>query len=239
MGAKGLGGMMRILKTRWGVLSITILLVTLVGGCRNTSTSDDPSPVSQPPAQEASWRTPSIAQFREAYEWGAAQGERRIAELWVTEGALILSPLATAAAAGQVRASGLSESELVDIYREEHNLGTVATALFSALQVGSDFEELQELLSNKLTVFVRYEGTIWDADYRHEAQITQGEKVIDAFDDRLAYNLESGGIYYEARFKVEALDPESEFWCTVTQDQGGRRFLFRIDPEELGSDEFF
>jgi len=47
------------------------------------------------------------------------------------------------------------------------------------------------------------------------------------------------GIIFEARFKVGTLDARREFWGAITQEQGERRFLFRIGPDVLGPGEFF
>lgn len=259
---------MRHSMTHLAILFFSGLLLVLAAGCNRGPgpATEVPSPEPEPQAEEASWRAPEIDQFREAYEWGSEQGTSDIAVYWLVcadrssgltvvfaqevsrsgtattdcaEGALIFTPLAVTAAVSQLLAAGLPEDELLDIYRTEHEQGTVVTSLYAALQVAPDFTDLQELLTDELTVFCRYEGSIWDLDYQHVAQITQGERVINSFSDRVTYHGEVGGVIFEARFKIGTLDPTQEFWCTVTQEQGERRFLFRIDPDALGPGEFF
>ena len=39
--------------------------------------------------------------------------------------------------------------------------------------------------------------------------------------------------------KVEKLDPDKAFWFSAAQTLGDLRFQFKIDPTELGIEEFF
>ena len=250
------------------VLLLSGLLLVLSAGCGRGAgpITEAPSPEPEPQAEVAGWRAPEIDQFREAYEWGAEQGSSNIAAHWFicadtssslavilaqevsgsgtdtadcSEGALVLTPLAVTAAVGQILAAGVPEDEVLEIYRTEHEKGSIATCLYAALQVAPDFTGLRDLLTDELTIVCYYEGSIWDLDHRHVSQITQGEIVVDSFSEKVTYHGEAGGVVFEARFKVGALDPAEAFWCTLTQEQGERRFLFRIDPGVLGSGGFF
>ena len=253
---------MRLYMVRWITLCVAVLSLILVQGCRQDSSEEDPALEPDAPVEHGGWRAPELGQFREAYEWGSNQGSSDITALWFacasgqsglglrlaqeapntrlcSEGALILTPLAVTAIVAQLRAAGLPEAEVLDIFRDEHEQGTVAASVFSALQLAPDHKKLQALLTNELTVFLLFEGSIWDLDFRHEGQITQGELVIEPFDSRTTYHGEERSLIVEVRFKVGELNPQEEFWCAITQDPGGRRFTFRVHPDGFGPEEFF
>ena len=153
---------MRRSMIRLAILFCSGLLLVLAVACSRGSrpTAEAPTPELEPQAEEASWRAPDIDQYRTAYEWGSEQSTTDIAVYWLVcadsssgltmalaqqvsepatatadcaEGALIFTPLAVTAAVGQVLASGVPENELLDIYRTEHEQGTVATSLYAAL----------------------------------------------------------------------------------------------------------
>jgi len=254
--------MIRLMIRVIGPCAIALVLVCVVG-CQERSETENESEQSEMTTAAGGWIAPDQSQFEAAYEWGLSQGDADVLANWqlcvdkggdpsesthqeassstspCLESALVYTPLATTAAVAQARAAGLPNAELMGIIHEQYELGSVTTLLILAFQVEADYDELRELLSNKLTVLLYFEGSIWDLDYSHEGQIEQGDYVIAAHDVRVTYSDEARGVFVESRFDVRPLDPDRVLWCTVTQDQGGRRFLFKIDPNALGAEGIF
>ncbi len=183
---------------------------------------------------QSSWKAPTLSEFRRASEWGVqVEGPEKIEPPWTVcesgpcqvsldtrEGPTIYvaTPLAITAARAST-ARGLDEETLVD---------------------------LREQFSNELVIVLIFDGTIRDLYTSYEAAITQGDLVIHPFQTSLdspTEGREQGdmgvAIWLECRLKIKDLNPDKPFWFSVPQAVGRRRFEFKIDPNNLGTEEFF
>jgi len=185
--------------------------------------------LSAPEEPLVSWREPTLDQFLRAAEWGAKQdgdpirfwtlcesGPCQIAPDW--EGSPLLfvgTPLAVA-----------------------------ASAAYGSGQLGEDdLLELEDLLNKELSIGLSFRGTVADLGSSFDAVITQGDLVLRPFQSNLDYEAQfldwEVQFRLECRFKIRDLDPERPFWISISQDMGTHQFLFKVDPDALGTGEFF
>ena len=178
---------------------------------------------------QSSWKAPILSEFRRASEWGAQQ-EEDPAKWWTVceSGPCQVSP--------EWRGGP-----------KIHVATPLAIAAMSAY-VGSELDEetlvdVRAQFSNELIISLIFEGTIWDLDTSYEAVITQGDLVIHPFQTSTDSDMEVWEgrviIRVECRLKIKDLDPDKPFWFSVPQAVGRQRFEFKIDPETLGTKEFF
>jgi len=199
------------------LMSLTLVTLLMLAGCGKAT------------APQSSWKAPTLSEFRKASEWGAQQEEEPAKSWTVCESGPcrvspdwrggpkihVATPLAITAVSAYVGGE-LDEETLVDVRAQ---------------------------FSNELIISLIFEGTIWDLDTSYEAVITQGDLVIHPFQSSLDYDMEvweeGVAIKLECRLKIKDLDPDKPFWFSATQAVGSQRFEFKIDPNNLGTEEFF
>ena len=107
-----------------------------------------------------------------------------------------------------------------------------------------ELADAKDLLNNELSIVLSFEGTEQDLRSAYKSIIRQKDLVLHSFESKFDYRILSTSerkfsVMVGSRFKVEKLDPNSPFWYSASQTVGGRSFLFKIDPEALGTEEFF
>jgi len=199
------------------LMSLTLVTLLMLAGCGKAT------------APQSSWKAPTLSEFRKASEWGAQQ-EEPPGERWVV------------CASGPCQVSFDSRGE------PRISISTPLAITAARAYVGWELDEetlvdIRAQLSNELIISLVFEGTIWDLDTSYEAVITQGDLVIHPFQSSLDYDMEVWGegvaIKLECRLKIKDLDPDKPFWFLATQAVGSQRFEFKIDPNNLGTEEFF
>ncbi|MCK4411528.1 hypothetical protein KAV67_04500 [Candidatus Bipolaricaulota bacterium] len=199
------------------LMGLTLVILLILVGCGKGT------------GPQSSWKAPMLSEFRRASEWGAQQeedpgkwwtvcesGPCQVSPDWRGGPKIhVATPLAITAMSAYV-STELDEETLVDVRAQ---------------------------FSNELIISLIFEGTIWDLDTAYEAVITQGDLVIHPFQSSLDYNMEvwemGVAITLECRLKIKDLDPDKPFWFSATQAVGSQRFEFKIDPNNLGTEEFF
>jgi len=237
------------------LIGLTLAVLFMLAGCGGTDSN-------------VSWKEPSLKQFKQATEWGADY-EEDATPLWIVceEGfvratgangsesraspcsgsaaVLVWTPLSVAAQVAQVRTLAFEaweeEEETMRFLEDMRGQGVIPTVFIPAFTAHAEGEtELKDLLTNELTLVLLFEGSIWDADSSYEATITQEDLVIRPFQSSPKYRADVRKIQLESRFKIKDLDPDKAFHFSVSQQgESGKRFTFKIDPEELGTKEFF
>ena len=199
------------------LMGLTLAVLLILAGCGKRT------------GPQSSWKAPTPSEFQTASEWGAQQeedpgkwwtvcesGPCQVSPDWRGGPKIhVATPLAITAMSAYV-SSELDEETLADVRAQ---------------------------FSNELIISLIFEGTIWDLDTAYEAVITQGDLVIHPFQSSLDYNMEvwemGVAITLECRLKIKDLVPDKPFWFSATQAVGSQRFEFKIDPETLGTEEFF
>jgi hypothetical protein len=177
-----------------------------------------------------SWIEPTLAEFREASEWGARQ-EEDPSKWW------------TVCQRGPCQVSFSSKGEPKILVGTPLAFAAV-TATYLAHELDEEMlKDAKALHAKKLIIELIFEGTIWDSDTSFEAVITQGDLVLRPFQSGLDVDMnmweEGVAVKLICRFGIKDLDPDQPFWFSASQSIGGRYFLFKVEPSRLGTKDFF
>jgi hypothetical protein len=217
-----------------GVASVVVLGYVLLVACGcsektvNKNTEDTSHKVGDAGGNaKVTWKTPTIEQFREASEWGAAQDEEP-AVFW------------TVCTSGpcQIR-NTWNGQPFIQVFTP---LALTAESAYLSHALDEDaLADTKDLVSNEIHIGLVFAGTLWDADTDYEVVITQGDLVLRPIQSSVDWKTggEIEAVTIECRLKIEPLDPNRPFWFSASQEVGGKTFLFKIDPDELGAAGFF
>lgn len=201
------------------LMGLTLAVLVILAGCGKGT------------GPQSSWKAPTLSEFRKAGEWGVqVEGPEKIEPPW------------TVCESGPCQVS-LDTREEPIIYVATPLARTVKRASVARELDEETLVDLRAQYSNELVIVLVFDGTIWDLDTSYEAVITQGDLVIHPFQTSLDSPMEAWEkgvtIWLVCRLKIKDLNPDKPFWFSATQAVGSRRFEFKIDPNNLGTEEFF
>ena len=210
------------------LMGLTLAILLILAGCGKGT------------RPQSSWKAPTLSEFRRASEWAAKQVEVR------QEEDLGLQWVVCESGPCQQDSFGWRGESIIAVLTPLAR--TIERAYFSREVDEEELDEetlvdLRAQYSNELVIILIFDGTIWDLDASYEAVITQGDLVIHPFQTSTDSDMEvwEGRVIIglECRLKIKDLDPDKPFWFSVPQAVGRQRFEFKIDPETLGTEEFF